>query len=143
MADTNTAALCVQIVKLHFGPLTAVSHSFVKTALVYVPNYSMKAVASTLIRRGRLGFPQLIKYSSLKPRTARACILVLVQHNLVWHAPAEDGSGDILEFNIDECLLRMRFGRFVWQAGEQFGSAVCRSYPFLLYIHLTVISSGW
>jgi hypothetical protein len=95
--------------------------------MTYCVNF--KTVASTLIRRGRLTLAQLIKYSSLKPRTARACILVLVQHNLAWHAHTDDGLGEALEFNVEECLLRMRFGRFVWQAAELFGDAVCYTNP--------------
>jgi DNA-directed RNA polymerase III subunit RPC3 len=30
----------------------------------------------------------------------------------------------MVEINVDECLIRLRFGRFVWQAVEVFGKAV-------------------
>ncbi|KAI0310173.1 RNA polymerase III subunit RPC82-domain-containing protein [Amylostereum chailletii] len=103
MADADTARLCVQIVHSHFGPITA-------------------KVASTLLSRGRLSLPQLVRYCSLKSRTVRASILVLVQHNILWHAPSEDDI-DVFEVNIDECLSRLRFGRYVWQAEQLFGSA--------------------
>jgi DNA-directed RNA polymerase III subunit RPC3 len=59
----------------------------------------------------------------LKARTVRAAILVLVQQNILWHDHTEE-EGEVLEFNIDECLFRLRFGRFVWQAEELFGKAV-------------------
>lgn len=59
----------------------------------------------------------------MKPRIVRASILVLVQHNVVWHSQTED-EGEVLEVNVDECLLRLRFGRVVWQAEELFGKAV-------------------
>jgi DNA-directed RNA polymerase III subunit RPC3 len=72
-------------------------------------------VASVLLTRGRLPLSQIVRFSSLKPRIARASILVLVQHNLVWHSTS-DGEGEVLEFNVDECLTRLRFGRYVWLA---------------------------
>jgi DNA-directed RNA polymerase III subunit RPC3 len=48
---------------------------------------------------------------------------VLIQHNILWHAHAED-EGEMLEFNTLECLLRLRFGRYVWQAENLFGHTV-------------------
>ncbi|KAG2133911.1 RNA polymerase III subunit RPC82-domain-containing protein [Suillus cothurnatus] len=101
MADAETSRLCVQIVRSHFGPLTA-------------------NVASTLLTRGRLSLAQLIRYTMMKPRTVRAAILVLVQHNILWHSNTEE-EGEMLEFNTLECLMRLRFGRFVWQAEQLFG----------------------
>jgi DNA-directed RNA polymerase III subunit RPC3 len=53
----------------------------------------------------------------------RASILVLVQHNLLWHAQTED-DGEVFEVNVDECLMRMRLGKFVWKAEELFGPTV-------------------
>ncbi|KAI0048205.1 hypothetical protein FA95DRAFT_1582316 [Auriscalpium vulgare] len=103
MAEADTARLCTQIIHSHFGPLTS-------------------TIVSTLLSRGRLSLPQLIRYTSIKPRTVRASILVLVQHNILWHATSDD-DGEVFEVNIDECLTRLRFGRFVWQAGHQFGAA--------------------
>ncbi|KAF8836340.1 hypothetical protein BDN67DRAFT_911362 [Paxillus ammoniavirescens] len=101
MADAHTCHLCTQIITTHFGPLTA-------------------KVTSALLTRGRLSLPQLVRFTGLKPRTVRACILVLIQHNILWHAHAED-EGEMLEFNTLECLLRLRFGRYVWQAENLFG----------------------
>ncbi|KAI0282164.1 hypothetical protein BGY98DRAFT_956058 [Russula aff. rugulosa BPL654] len=102
MADVNTANVCTQIIHSHFGQFTS-------------------TVASTLLTRGRLSFPQLVRYSQLKPRTVRAAILVLVQHNILWHATSED-EGEVFEVNIDECLTRLRFGRYVWLAEQRFGT---------------------
>ncbi|KAJ7093171.1 RNA polymerase III subunit RPC82-domain-containing protein [Mycena epipterygia] len=103
MADAQTARLCTQIIHSQFGPLTA-------------------NVASVLLTRGRLTLPQVVRFTSLRPRTVRASVLVLVQHNVLWHAHSED-EGEVLEVNIEECLLRLRFGRFVWQAAQLFGDA--------------------
>lgn len=101
MADAETSRLCVQIVRSHFGPLTA-------------------NVSSALLTRGRLSLAQLIRYTMMKPRTVRAAILVLVQQNILWHSNTEE-EGEMLEFNTLECLMRIRFGRFVWQAEQLFG----------------------
>ncbi|KAJ7168137.1 RNA polymerase III subunit RPC82-domain-containing protein [Mycena crocata] len=103
MADLQTARLCTQIIHSQFGPLTA-------------------NVASVLLTRGRLTLLQVVRFTSLRPRTVRASVLVLVQHNVLWHAHSEDEE-EVLEFNIEECLLRSRFGRFVWQAAQLFGDA--------------------
>ncbi|OJA11492.1 hypothetical protein AZE42_07870 [Rhizopogon vesiculosus] len=101
MADADTSRLCVQIVRSHFGPLAA-------------------NVASALLTRGRLSLAQLIRYTMMKPRSVRAAILVLVQHNILWHSNTDE-EGEMLEFNTLECLMRLRFGRFVWQAEQLFG----------------------
>lgn len=76
-----------------------------------------------LLCRGRLSLSQIIRYSGLKPRTVRAAIIVLIQHNILWHAQS-DVEGEVLEINVDECLMRMRYGRYVWQAEQLFGKAV-------------------
>ncbi|KAI0781107.1 RNA polymerase III subunit RPC82-domain-containing protein [Trametes elegans] len=101
MADADTARLCTEIVRTVFGPLTA-------------------TVASVLLTHGRLGLPQLLRFTKLKPRTVRAAILVLVQHNLLWHAQSEE-EGEVFEVNIDECLMRLRYGRYVWLAEQLYG----------------------
>jgi DNA-directed RNA polymerase III subunit RPC3 len=80
-------------------------------------------LAAVLLRRGRLPLSQIIWFSGLKPRIARAAILVLIQHNVLWHAQS-DIDGEVFEFNTDECLMRLRYGRYVWQAEQLFGKAV-------------------
>src|SRR5258708_35506524 len=89
-------------------------------------------VASSLMTRGRLSLAQLIRYTMMKPRTVRAAILVLVQQNILWHSNTEE-EGDMLEFNTLECLMRLRFGRFVWQAEQLFGPSVRTLFPPLLH----------
>jgi DNA-directed RNA polymerase III subunit RPC3 len=125
MADADTARLCVQIIHSHFGPLTAVSTSI--SLKQEGTRFQLKfpchqTVASTLLIRGRLPLSQLIRFTSLKARTVRKAVLVLVQHNIIWHALTEDG--EVLEVNTNECLTRLRFGRYVWQAEQLYGPAV-------------------
>lgn len=76
-----------------------------------------------------------MRYSQLRHRTVRAAILVLVQHNILWHATSED-EGDVFEVNIDECLTRLRFGRYVWLAEQRFGT------PVYLLHSLDVVNSS-
>lgn len=115
MADLHTTNLCVQIVSTHFGPLAS-------------------KIASTLLSHGRLTLPQLVRFTALKPRLVRNILLVLIQQNIIWHANSEtDGSGEeVLEINADECLMRLRFGAFVYQAEELFGVAVCELLQYRL-----------
>ena len=76
-----------------------------------------------ILRRGRLTLQQIIRFSGLKPRTVRATLLVLVQHNILWHTKGEDNV-EMFEVNVDECLLRMRFGKFILLAEQKFGKSV-------------------
>lgn len=99
---------------------------FIHTWMVY------QKVAFALLTRGRLSLAQLIRYTKMKPRTARVATLVLVQQNILWHSNTEE-EGEMLEFNTLECLMRLRFGRFVWQAEQLFGSSVCTLLFFFLF----------
>jgi DNA-directed RNA polymerase III subunit RPC3 len=72
-----------------------------------------------------------VQFTTLKSRVVRASILVLVQHNILWRDHTEE-EGEVLEFNVDECLMRVRFGRFVWQAEELFGEKVGILLSFFL-----------
>ncbi|TFK42774.1 RNA polymerase III subunit RPC82-domain-containing protein [Crucibulum laeve] len=112
MADAHTGRLCVEIIHSQFGPLTT-------------------KIAQVLLTRGRLPLAQIIRFSALKPRTVRAAILVLVQHNILWHAQTEE-DGEVFEVNTDECLMRLRFGKFVWQAEKLFGSAASEIIQIIL-----------
>jgi RNA polymerase III subunit RPC82 helix-turn-helix domain len=86
-------------------------------------NEAYQSIASVLLTRGRLPLVQLVRITSLKSRLVRASILVLIQHNLLWHAHTED-DGEVFEVNVEECLMRMRLGKFVLKAEELFGPTV-------------------
>ena len=57
-----------------------------------------------------------------------AACLVLLQHNVLWYA-LDPIDGEVLEISPEECMLRLRFGRAVWQAGQLFGQAVRVIHP--------------
>ena len=101
----------------------------------------LQAVASVLLTHGRLGFPQLVRFSKQKPRTVRAAILVLVQHNLLWHAQSDE-EGTTFEVNTEECLMRLRYGRYVWLAEQLYGKAVSGIYTNQFPKSLTELSKG-
>ncbi|TFL07382.1 RNA polymerase III subunit RPC82 helix-turn-helix domain-containing protein [Pterulicium gracile] len=112
MPDVHTSRLCTQIIYAHFGPLTA-------------------KVVSALLTRGRLTLSQLIRYTGVRPRPVRASLLILIQHNLVYHDLSE-GEGEVFEVNIEQCLIRLRFGKFVWHAGNIFGEAAAEIVQLIL-----------
>jgi len=66
----------------------------------------------------------LAKEVKMKPQTLRAAVLVLVQHNVLWHAEAADGT-EVLEINTEECIARLYFGSYIHSAKEAFSSEVC------------------
>ncbi len=88
-------------------------------------------VASALLARGRLSLLKITRFTSLRPQTVRASVLVLIQHHIAWHAETEE-EGEMIEFNIEECIMRLRFGRFVWLAEEIFARAV--RYCFIAHL---------
>ena len=114
-----------------FWPPYSSRHPFTRHTLC--SSSLCQKVTSVLLTRGRLSLPQLVRFTELKPRTVRASIIVLIQHNILWHAHTDD-EGEMLEFNTIECLLRLRFGRYVWLAENLFGRTVrlLRVVPFIV-----------
>jgi len=84
---------------------------------------AQQTVASALLTRGRLNLGQIVQFTSLKSRTVRAAVIVLFQQNLLWRSSADEEK-EVLEFNVDECLTRLRFGRYVWWAEKRCGPLV-------------------
>lgn len=82
-----------------------------------------------LTSRGRLSFRDLAMFTKLKLRALRAAILALVQHNLLWHS--DTNGEEMFEFNTDECLARLRYGKYLLLAKELFGEEVRIFYLIL------------
>lgn len=95
----------------------------------------MKNVVKALGSHGRLSFRELVLFSKVKPRAIRASLLVLSQHNLLWHSSA--GGEEHYEFNVDECLQRVRFGKFLLVARELFGEEARGYFSGYIYIPRT------
>ncbi|KAG6874316.1 hypothetical protein C0995_001541 [Termitomyces sp. Mi166 len=112
MTDSHTGRLCVEIIHSHFGPITAVSslilRNFAGLTFITLAVCSARSPDSWSVAP-----PPTI-------RTVLSSVLILIQHNLLWHARTDE-DGEVLEVNVDECLMRLRFGTFVHQAEELFG----------------------
>ncbi|KAG8901824.1 RNA polymerase III subunit C82 [Tulasnella sp. 403] len=101
MADKQSARLAYQMIHSHFGPVVA-------------------KVASCLLLRGRLPFAQLVRLSAVPPKDVRLALLILIQHNIVWHCESET-DGEVYEINWEEPIARLRFGRYLMIAKENVG----------------------
>ncbi|GAA5849254.1 hypothetical protein JCM9279_006427 [Rhodotorula babjevae] len=83
-------------------------------------------VASILLARGALSFPQLAKLTSLPPALVHASLLVLSTHTLLFHSDTEVNGRltELYELNHDAIERRLRGGLYVemaseWDGGEQ------------------------
>lgn len=113
MAEKQTVRLCYHIINAHFGPVTA-------------------QVASTLLIRGRLPLPQLARLTpGVSPREVRLALLVLVQHNIVWHSEDEI-DGEVYEINWEEPVSRLRFGRYIMVVRDKLGDTAAEVLSFVL-----------
>ncbi|GAA5882376.1 hypothetical protein JCM3774_004324 [Rhodotorula dairenensis] len=88
-------------------------------------------IASVLLFRGALSFPQLAKLTSLPSSLVHASLLVLSTHCLLYHSETEVGGRltELYELNHDAIERRMRGGMYVemateWQGGPQLGQVV-------------------
>lgn len=85
-----------------------------------------------LLNRGRLNLAEICHYTKLKSRSAQGVLIALIQHNLVWHSevPQGDKFVEFFEFNLKECLLRLRWGRILALTEDEFGSDVGGSQSY-------------
>lgn len=81
-------------------------------------------MASTLLIRGRLPLGQLTRLTpGVSSREVRLALLVLIQHNIVWHSEDEI-DGEVYEINWEEPASRLRFGRYIMIVRDKLGDAV-------------------
>jgi DNA-directed RNA polymerase III subunit RPC3 len=84
-------------------------------------------VASTLLNRGRCNAATVARLAGLTRATGNAALLILVQHNLVGSTggsrrdPPEE---EMYEFDVSECLLRLRWPRVLALTEDKFGDEV-------------------
>nr|KAJ3419162.1 RNA polymerase III subunit C82 [Polyrhizophydium stewartii] len=97
--------LCGQILEEHFGCL-------------------VEKVATTLIARGRSTLPALVQATKLSVKITRESLFILIQHHLVTHAEATEGTRAVVYYqaSIREILLRERFPLFIHTAASLFGA---------------------
>ncbi|BGP28188.1 RNA polymerase III subunit C82 [Rhodotorula toruloides] len=88
-------------------------------------------IASILLSRGALSFPQLIKLTSLPPALVHSSLLVLSTHTLLFHSETEVGGRltELYELNHDAVERRIRGGLYVemaseWDGGEELSTVI-------------------
>ena len=73
-----------------------------------------------VLEYGRLPLPLICSYAELKPKQVRSALLIMIQHNIMWHCSSPDNSEIYFECNSDEILSRIRFGRYIRFCIESF-----------------------
>ncbi|ORY66820.1 hypothetical protein BCR35DRAFT_354853 [Leucosporidium creatinivorum] len=83
-------------------------------------------VASILLTRGSLAFPQLTRLSALPPSTIYSCLLILSLHSLLYHSESEVNGRLVELYEMNEVGIerRMRGGWYVEMARE-WNEAAC------------------
>jgi len=96
VAASGKVALCEHIIFQHFGAAVGL-------------------VASILLARGRLSYETLLRLvpRTLNQRTVQASILVLVQHNCLYHVLDEEEGLEYFEMNVPEILERRKIGTYL------------------------------
>ena len=103
--SSSRVALCEHILAEHFGAAVC-------------------KVASVLLARGRLAYETLIRLIPSRTLSQRAVIeslLVLVQHNCLYHVLDDEDGLEYFEINVEEVLLRRRYGYYIALARDTWG----------------------
>ncbi|KAG8991695.1 RNA polymerase III subunit C82, partial [Tulasnella sp. 427] len=66
-----------------------------------------------------------------KKREVRLALLVLIQHNIVWHSEDEI-DGEVYEINWEEPVARLRFGRYIMIVRDKLGDTAAEVLSFVL-----------
>jgi len=88
-------------------------------------------VASTLLHRGRQQISSITHLSALTRTQTLASLIILIQHNLVQSSGAgyyDTGEAEQYEFDVKECLLRLRWGRMLAVMKDRMGDVVSRCF---------------
>lgn len=103
--SSSRVALCEHILAEHFGA-------------------AVGKVASVLLARGRLAYETLIRLIPsrvLSQRAVMESLLVLVQHNCLYHVVDDQDGLEYFEINVEEVLLRRRYGYYMAVARDTWG----------------------
>jgi DNA-directed RNA polymerase III subunit RPC3 len=83
--------------------------------------------ASTLLNRGRLNLPNLTRLSGLRPSQTTNALIILIQHGLVLTNGSsfwKESDLDLYDFDLEQCLLRLRWARILAIAKHRFDELV-------------------
>lgn len=98
--------------------------------------HTVQRVASTLLNRGRLGVTTIARLSAISRPHTLASLILLMQHDLVQSSGESlrgTGGEEMYEFDVQECLMRLRWGRILSLTQERLGPVVSVS---ALYWHV-------
>ncbi|KAL9550250.1 hypothetical protein MBANPS3_004816 [Mucor bainieri] len=109
------ARLCREIIKEEFGIYSAL-------------------IANLLLLKGRLTLSDLARFSRFKAKHVRECLVVLIQHGVVYFSePTADAvkadGPTFYEIDPEKILMRLRMGRIMRISEEHYGkpgSAICK-----------------
>lgn len=104
VTSSSRTLLCEHILHLHFGA-------------------AVGAVSSVLLNRGRLSYETLLRLvpRTLTQRSVQASLLVLVQHNCLFHVQDSDDGLEYFEMNVPEILQRRKIGSVAAMARDMYG----------------------
>lgn len=88
---------------------------------------TLQRTASTLLNRGRLNLPNLTRLSGLRPSQTTNALIILIQHGLVLTNGAsfwKESDLDLYEFDLEHCLLRLRWARILAITKNRFDDLV-------------------
>ena len=109
---------------------------------------AIKLVASALLHHGRLAYHQMLRLVPVAPRTILQCLIVLIQHDCVWHSdktkfdpispisisPESIPALNEISFEVDPqaILMRLRFGEIIVMAMDFFKDSGASMVKLLL-----------
>ena len=97
-------------------------------------------MAAELLGRGRCRLADILRATHLRSQVIVNALLILIQHNIVWHCESETGI-ELFEINWSEILHRLRYGRYLSISKELFGEEVNINMVLLSEIFFT-LSTG-
>ncbi|KAI8642004.1 hypothetical protein BD408DRAFT_191254 [Parasitella parasitica] len=109
------ARICREILKDDFGQYPA-------------------TIADLLILKGRLSLSDLIRISRYTPKLVRECLIVLIQHGIVFFsetADVEKNEATYYEADPGKIMMRLRMGRIMRITEEHYGKAVSSSCSYM------------
>ncbi|GAN01008.1 RNA polymerase iii subunit rpc82 [Mucor ambiguus] len=109
------ARLCREIIREEFGSYPAL-------------------IADLLLLKGRLTLSDLVRFSRFKAKHVRECLVVLIQHGVVYFSESTTDSvkadaPTFYEIDPEKILMRLRMGRIMRISEEHYGkpgSAICK-----------------
>ncbi len=106
----------------------------------FIALIASQRVVVELLGRGRLRLVDILRATRLRSQVIANALLILIQHNIVWHCESETGI-ELFEINWNEILHRLRYGRYLSISRELFGEEVNTNMVLLSEIFFT-LSTG-